>query len=58
MNTGIPQGTISGPLLFLIYTAELHSLLEEYGASCRLFADDTQIYFSLETAEGAETKLV
>ena len=39
--SGMPQGSVLGPLLFLIYTAELLQLLT---AKCSLFADDRKIY--------------
>ena len=59
LRYGVPQGSILGPLFYIIYTKELENVAKSHGMKLHLYADDCQLYFSfkLEDTEKAEEKL-
>lgn len=45
---GVPQGSAISPILFNIYLRPLVDIIKSYGVKVVNYADDTQLFFSLE----------
>ena len=44
MTCSVPKGSVVGPLLFILYTAELADLAAKYGVKLHAFADNSQLH--------------
>lgn len=51
VTSGIPQGSVLGPLLFVIYINDLPQVVK---SAVKMFADDTKLYGKSNTSQGIE----
>ena len=50
--SGVPQGTVLGPTLFVLYINELPTVIQ---SECRLFADDTNLFHEVKSDDDTPT---
>ena len=51
--SGVPQGSILGPLLFILYMNDLHDVI--YWSSALLFADDTKCFKHIKSPDDEQS---
>ena len=51
MISGVPQGSVLGPILFILYVNDLPDKVKSY---CKIFADDTKLYKEINNLKDYE----
>jgi hypothetical protein len=54
IRSGVPQGSVLGPLLYIMYTADIARIVESIGVGVHLYADDIQLYRSAKPHKSAD----
>ena len=50
--SGVVQGSVIGPLLFLLFINDVVDLFTDNRCACKLYADDLKIYTNIELSDG------
>ena len=49
ITSGVPQGSVLGPILFAAYTSPVGDIMKSHGVRYHQYADDTQLHIAMRT---------
>ena len=58
LKFGVPQGSLLGPLFYILYTSEIEQIVLNHGLKIITYADDCQIYITFRNQETKKSEKI
>ena len=58
LKFGVPQGSLLGPLFYILYTSEIEDIVLKHGLQIITYADDCQIYITFRNEEKSKSEII
>ena len=55
-DSGVPQGSVLGPILFSAFVSPISRIMEAHGIKYHQYADDTQLYTEVRSLDSTQTE--
>ena len=56
LEHGVPQGSLLGPLFYIMYTKQIEEIAKKFNIKINVYADDIQLYTSFHLSDYGKIK--
>ncbi len=58
LDFGVPQGSVLGPIVFILYTGPIEDIARRHGLQAHFYADDSQLYVAFSPLQPGDEETI